>query len=184
MKKSTKGAVAAAAAGVLLMGGAGSLAFWTGSSSVAASTITAGELKLGTASCGSWTFVTGGATFVPASDKVVPGDSITRVCTIPITAVGTNIKADLTLPTQSVTKNPTDANFTATASYKVGTAAGTAVSKSSITATDNSANIYATLTVTFPFGTSSTANAQNGNGTQSATAALDALAVVATQTTP
>lgn len=185
MNKSTKGAVAAAAAGVLLLGGAGSLAFWTGSSSVPASTITAGELKLGAANCAGWTFVNaGGAAFDPATDRVVPGDSVTRLCTIPITAIGKNLSANLTLPTANITKTPTDANFTASATYKVGTAPGTAASKTTITSADNAANVYATITVTFPYGTDSTTNAQNGNGTQKATAALDALAVVATQVAP
>lgn len=184
MKKSTKGALAASAAAVLLLGGAGSLAYWTSSSTIDPSTITAGDLQLGTASCAAWTYVGVGGTFVPATDRVVPGDSVTRVCTIPVTAVGKNLKADLTLPTAGLTKNPADANFTATATYKVGTDPATAVSKTQITSTDNASNVYATITVNFPYGTNDVDNAQNGNGTKNATAALAALAVVAKQANP
>lgn len=184
MKKSTKGAIAAAGAGVLLLGGAGSLAYWTGTSSIAPSTITAGELKLGPATCGAWSFVGAGGSFTPASDRIVPGDQVSRVCTIPVVAVGKNLSATLTLPNQALTNAPSDANITATAAYKVGTAPGTAVSKGTITSSDNASNVYATITVSFPYGTNDTANAQNGNGTQLATSTLNALAVVATQVNP
>ena len=44
MKKSTKGAVAAAAAGVLLLGGAGSLAYWTADGAADGGSITAGGI--------------------------------------------------------------------------------------------------------------------------------------------
>ena len=44
MKKSTKGALAATTAGVLLLGGAGSLAFW--SDSIGGSTISSGHISL------------------------------------------------------------------------------------------------------------------------------------------
>ncbi len=39
MKKSTKGALAAAAAGSLLLGGAGSLAYWTDAESITGTSI-------------------------------------------------------------------------------------------------------------------------------------------------
>ena len=57
MKKSTKGAFAAAAAGSLLLGGAGSLAYWTDASTVDGKAITSGHLQLNpiTATCDdSW----------------------------------------------------------------------------------------------------------------------------------
>ena len=57
MNKNVKGSLAAAAAAVLLLGGAGSLAFWNDSQTVAGTTINAGELKLDAASCSAagWT---------------------------------------------------------------------------------------------------------------------------------
>ena len=46
MNKASKGALAALAAGVLLLGGAGSLAFWTDTAEVAGGAINSGELSL------------------------------------------------------------------------------------------------------------------------------------------
>lgn len=51
MKKSTKGAVAAAATAVLLLGGGTSLAYWTATGTAAGGSITAGTLTLSAATC-------------------------------------------------------------------------------------------------------------------------------------
>src|SRR5690242_1890803 len=97
MKKSSKGALAAAAAGVLLLGGAGSLAFWSATDTVNGTSVTAGELKLSQATCTGWTFDAGetvaGKTYVPATDKIVPGDTISRSCDWTLTAVGEHLRA-------------------------------------------------------------------------------------------
>ena len=56
MNRSTKGAIAAGAAAVLLMGGAGSLAFWTADGDVDGGTVTAGTLSLTDLECDTtWT---------------------------------------------------------------------------------------------------------------------------------
>ena len=75
MKKSTKGALAAAAAGSLLLGGAGSLAYWTDAETVGGGSIASGHLKL---------LPVGTLRDVPADrrrvgihrDKIVPGDTL------------------------------------------------------------------------------------------------------------
>ena len=51
MNKSTKGALAASSAAVLLLGGAGSLAFWSDSQDVGSANITSGELDLSAPDC-------------------------------------------------------------------------------------------------------------------------------------
>ena len=100
MKKSSKGAVAAAAAGVLLLGGAGSLAFWSATDSVAGIGVTAGQLKLSAPTCTGWTFdgseSTPNKAYVPATDKIVPGDVLTQSCDYTITAKGEHLRANLT----------------------------------------------------------------------------------------
>ena len=53
MKKSTKGAVAAGAAAVLLLGGAGTLAFWNADGTAEGGTLTAGTLELTDLTCGN-----------------------------------------------------------------------------------------------------------------------------------
>ena len=61
MKKSTKGAVAVAAAAVLLTGGAGTLAYWSDSVDLPGGSISSGSLSLGTPDCGSGWTLDGGA---------------------------------------------------------------------------------------------------------------------------
>ena len=71
MNKTTKGAIAAAAAGALLLGGIGSLAYWTDSDPVGGGTFTAGSLSLTPLStCDTWNLDTaepGGSPFDPAA---------------------------------------------------------------------------------------------------------------------
>ncbi|HET6153923.1 MAG TPA: alternate-type signal peptide domain-containing protein [Marmoricola sp.] len=102
MNKSTKGALAAAAGGVLLLGGAGSLAYWNDAASVAGGTINSGKLSLtdtttGTCSSAPWTIDAAespaGVTFDPATDTLVPGDVLTKHCSYTIGAQGTHLRA-------------------------------------------------------------------------------------------
>lgn len=94
MKKSTKGALAAAAAGTLLLGGAGSLAFWTDAETVDGTSITSGYLNLTDPTCvgtglHDWQ-IDGGAAYDPATTRLVPGDTLTKVCTITVEKSGTH----------------------------------------------------------------------------------------------
>ena len=146
MNKTTKGAVAAAAAGVLLLGGAGSLAYWNATGTVAGGTISSGELTLTNADCDPgvgttdsvWT-IDGGTAFNPATEKIVPGDTLTKVCTYTITASGTHLEALLTTSTPAYTgtanalTDGTAGSLTVTPTYKVDTTAG----QTSIFSTDS-----------------------------------------------
>ncbi|GAA3531503.1 hypothetical protein GCM10022234_30810 [Aeromicrobium panaciterrae] len=96
MNRSTKGAVAAAAAGILLLGGAGSLAFWNDSVNLPGGTFTAGELKLTGLECSDWSLDTAEddpGIVVDADTLFVPGDVITQTCTADITATGDHLRA-------------------------------------------------------------------------------------------
>ena len=100
MKKSTKGAFAAGAAGVLLLGGAGSLAYWSDAQDVDGGTLTSGDMRISAPSCGAgWTLDAGedgpGAAFDPATDLLVPGDVITQTCTTTFTGTGEHLRATL-----------------------------------------------------------------------------------------
>jgi alternate signal-mediated exported protein len=92
MNKSTKGALAAAAAGTLLLGGAGSLAFWTSQQDVDGTSITSGHLKLNSPDCGQGWTLDGGAAY--DDQLLVPGDSLTQVCTFTVDAAGEHLTAD------------------------------------------------------------------------------------------
>lgn len=98
MKKSTKGAVAAGAAAVLLLGGAGTLAYWTAEGDAEGGTLTAGTLELSDLECGDdWLDADDNAIAI-----LVPGDLVTKECTGTITMTGDNIEATVTLDDSSV----------------------------------------------------------------------------------
>ena len=178
MKNTTKGALAAGAAAVLLMGGAGTLAYWTDSQSVASTSITSGNLALGTPTCSSWVYDGTSTTVV----KFVPGDVVSRTCSFSVTATGDHISASVTAPNAvNSGTGPASSSATVTTAYTLG---GTAFTNgSTITKNDDGKTLVATFKVAFPFGTDETGSPKvNANDTRSWTIALDALTVKLTQT--
>lgn len=121
MKKSTKGAIAAAAAGVLLLGGAGTLAFWSDTVNLPGTDITSGHLTLVAAAtdpCASavWHLDSAaGPVFDAVNDTVIPGDSLVKNCNIAVDALGTHFtNVDLTVSGGTLTANALGAKFTKT----------------------------------------------------------------------
>ena len=103
MRKATKGALAAAAAATLMVGGAGSVAYWSDSGTIDGATIDSGHLTLSPVDCDPgagttpvWT-IDGGTVFDPATDTIVPGDTLTEVCTTTLSLEGEHIGATLAL---------------------------------------------------------------------------------------
>lgn len=179
MKKSTKGAIAAGAAAVLLLGGAGSLAFWSDSTSISGGSVNSGELALSDAQCDAgWVYAEGNAGAGDAVNLIVPGDTISKQCTFTVTATGDNLEATLTTPTDvPITSEPDAPTLQATASaeYTVDGQPAPGV----ITDENNNDTVTATLEVQFPFGD---AEAINANDTQDILASLDAITVTLQQT--
>jgi len=186
MNKSIKGAAAAAAAGVLLLGGAGSLAYWTATGTVAGGTINSGELTLTNPDCDPgvgtansvWMLDGAPATvFDPATQKIVPGDTLTKVCTYTITASGTHLEALLTTSTPAYTgtanalTDGTAGSLTVTPTYKVDATVG----QTSIFSADSGETLEVTVVVAFPEGVTSS------NTTQNLSAVLNNITVTATQ---
>ncbi|WGL50405.1 alternate-type signal peptide domain-containing protein [Nocardioides sp. BP30] len=174
MRKSTKGALAAGGAAVLLLGGAGSLAYWTASGSVAGGTITAGSLALTTPSCGSWTYdtkeATAGATFTPGGtgngSLLVPGDVVSETCTTTLTATGEHMRGTI------VASTPSDITpFTVSVSSI--TDAVTPISGGVFTEANNGHQLSVTISVTLP--------SSSDNSTIANQKTLDAIALTATQ---
>jgi len=106
MKKSTKGAFAAGTAAVLLLGGAGTMAYWSATGTVPGGSFTSGELKLinedcdgaGAGSGTGWFFdaeETAASKEYVAEDRLVPGDVLTKTCTYEIQATGEHLRATL-----------------------------------------------------------------------------------------
>lgn len=174
MKRSTKGALAASAAGILLLGGAGSLAFWSATVSVPGGTIASGELKLSTPACGDgWLLDAGEATasdpYAPG-DQVVPGDVITKVCTFDITALGDHLRATLGVTGGDfAAANALTADLDIAATFQIDAVDIPA----EITEANHGDTVTATISVTF--------DETSLNGTQDLTATLNAVTIAAQQ---
>lgn len=147
MKKSTKGAVAAGAAAVLMLGGAGSLAYWTAEADLAGSTISTGNLTLAAADCGAGWSIDGAAAFDSITDKLVPGDTLTRTCTMAVTATGKHLNADIATAGGTL---PEGSPFTVATTYKVKDAANVLQNRETVTSGDQ--QVVATQVVTFAYG--------------------------------
>jgi alternate signal-mediated exported protein len=108
MNKLVKGAIATAAGVVLLMGGAGTFAYWNSSVGITGGTIVAGNLLVSdaTPSDGVWTVQKNGtgtaSTVTLSSFKASPGDVLTYTKTVKITATGDNLVAKLSLAPGSI----------------------------------------------------------------------------------
>ena len=167
----TKGALAAGVAAVLLTGGAGTLAYWNDTETVEGTPISSGELKLGTPDCGTGWTLDGNTLFT--TQLIVPGDVLSKVCTIDLIATGDHLGAELGISTAAfAATNDLTKELVPAAAFTVG---GTP--KTRITELDDrgTAEIVATLTVTFD-GPKAT------NASQALRATLDSVAVTATQT--
>lgn len=181
VNKSTKGALAAAVAGVLLLGGAGSLAYWNDSKTVSGGSIASGSLSLTQEAgqvCSDWTLdAAGGATtYTPGVTLVVPGDVITKVCDYTVNASGAHLAADLTMDATSITgSNALSAALTPSATYVLG---GSVVATGQdITSANDGDVLNAQISVTF-------ASATSGLTAQGMTAGLDNIVVSLVQTHP
>lgn len=131
MKKSTKGVLAATAAGVLLLGGAGTLAYWSDTESVTGGTINSGHLALLTdatnVGCGDWTLDTGESapTTYSAGDPLVPGDVLSKSCAFTIDASGNHLRATISADTPTLTGDLADSLDIGTANLEVNGASAT-----------------------------------------------------------
>jgi len=188
MKKSTKGALAAAAAGTLLLGGAGSLAYWTDSSTVSGTSITSGYLDLGAPVCTGGTLhdwqIDGGAAYDSATMRLVPGDTLTKKCTVKVNKAGTHfVNADFNVDEGTGTAGSSDELFgptgelQLTASYSKGATVLGAGDNVAVTVADGDL-ITVDLTIAWPYGSED--NSSN-NPTAGLDAALDAITITAKQ---
>lgn len=175
MHKASKGALAAAAAGALLLGGTGSLAFWTATAEVSGGSVNSGELTItdtttGGCSDADWVIDAAepsGGPFDPATEKLVPGDVLTKTCTFTIGADGTHLRADL------AATGGTASGALASALTVAGTFEVDAMPVTSITEADDGKELTATVSVAFDPGA--------GNPTQLSDATLSDYTVSLTQ---
>lgn len=173
MHTTTKGALAVGVAAVLLTGGAGSLAYWSDTQVVTANTpLASGQLKLGAPACGTGWVLDGGAVFT--NQLIVPGDVLTRTCTIDLIAKGEHLGADLAISTAAfATTNALTQQLAPSASFTVAGATRNHITEQDDTGAAN--EISAKITVTFD-GPAAT------NASQALSATLNSVSVTATQT--
>ena len=165
MKKSTKGALAAAAAGTLLLGGAGTYAFWTDTATVDGGDIASGSITLSSVVCADdWTHSEND----DVVEFIVPGDSITKHCTGTLTLVGEHIGATVDLEAASVESLNGSLGSEVTAEA-VMTSPGATVSSPGVHDVEIDINVAFPDTVT-------------SDSSQTSTASLDELTLTATQT--
>lgn len=129
MNRNTKGAVAAGAAVVVLLGGAGSFALWSDNATNTPGNVTTGELKLTAQGTPSWKDVSadgiiGGTTVNPATDFLVPRDTWEYTATYTALATGKNMKAQVTVNPGAVGTLPTGVTITPTATVAGNAATG------------------------------------------------------------
>lgn len=171
MKKSTKGAFAAGTAAVLLLGGAGTLAYWTDAKDAPGTTIDSGHLKLSDAACAGW-LLDGGAAYV--AQTLVPGDTLTQVCTFTVDSDGEHLAASFDVSTPGLTGAQALLDeLDVDASYEVNDVA--AAPPAAIVDGDV---VEATIVVTWPYGSED----NDSNVAAGLAATLSAITVTATQT--
>ncbi len=197
MKKLTKAAIAGAAGIALLLGGAGSLAFWNASANVAGGTITAGELTITAANPevpGTWTVSNGtivnGAIADITSFRAVPGDVLTYTKDFAITAVGNNLKASVGITGDSITAatplTPANTALAAALRNSVITRVNTAEA-STLTLVPGNQILNVSAQITWPFDTPiapAATSPESDNPAMNGAVDLSAMTITLTQIAP
>lgn len=189
MRTAVKAALAATAGGGLLLGGAGSLAYWNDATEVQPdTTITSGTLDLGAPTCDGW--LLNGTAFNPATKTIVPGDTLTRVCEFQISVTGDYVTANITANAPTMTNSALEDELTFSATYEQDTDADdNSTGETTITPAagavpfeinDDGDTLRVFFTVGFPFNASPTALDNDSEG--GVTTQLNAITVTATQT--
>lgn len=179
MKKTTKGALAAGAAAVLLLGGAGSLAYWTADGTVPDSDINSGSLTMSVGTCSGWSFASSDTeTPTGAATLLVPGDTVQETCSATINGTGDHLRATVGLDPATVPANLTIGTAQAPATTPDQLTISAAVTDPAAGATGvpitGPTPVTVTITVQWPLGS-------ENNGSQLSTATLSGIALQAQQ---
>ncbi len=156
MNKLLKGSIAGAAGIALLLGGAGTLAYWNSSATLSNTTITSGQLHV--AATGSWD-----ETIV----NWVPGDKATYTGNVTVTATGDNLKATLELVEDSLVftgdlADALDVDFAITGALPAGVT-GSAGSYAIAANAADTLVLPVTVTVELPYGGAVDNSSQSGS---------------------
>jgi alternate signal-mediated exported protein len=103
MNKFTKASIATGAGIVLLLGGAGTFAYWNDSADLTPGTITSGTLTISAGSTGSWTDASDDSAISNITDfLIVPGDELLFAQDVKVNATGDNLVATLSVDSDDV----------------------------------------------------------------------------------
>jgi alternate signal-mediated exported protein len=92
MQRLTKAAMATGAAALLLMGGTGTMAYWTAQSTATAPiALASGSFTIAGTTCTDWVYAASMSDKGDTVDAIVPGDSVTTNCTYNLSGTGTNL---------------------------------------------------------------------------------------------
>lgn len=178
MKKTTAAAVAAAVGAVLLLGGAGTLAYWSDTTQSETTAISSGQLDLQAVQPGTWTVTNGASVDVPLTGDAVPGDILTSKFNVPVTLEGQNMQADLTVtpsvPTITPVAGTTTVDGAVLAQYmqlklegfdanqkSTGVTSGPLTATTLSKITPSTVTVKVSVTVAFPFDTDFKQDAMN-----------------------
>ncbi|QWC86543.1 alternate-type signal peptide domain-containing protein [Nocardioidaceae bacterium] len=114
-------AAAAATAGLLLIGGAGTLSYWTDTEITDGIELATGEITLSPFECDpdGWTFADGDP--LVDGEQIVPGDVVSKSCSFDVTMEGDNARAALELTDAPIFLESNDftVQLTPTATYSI-----------------------------------------------------------------
>lgn len=170
MNKLVKGAIAGAAGIALLLGGAGTLALWNDSATIAApGTINAGTLTIAATAPATDGWQTASGTAVDLSTyRVVPGDTLKYVKTFTVTATGNTLSATVALGALAITAATTGDTIANgnLAAYLTKTAAFTVdgVTTTTISGKTGTQTVVVTATMVFPKSTTAGFENNTKNG--------------------
>ncbi|MCW3493466.1 alternate-type signal peptide domain-containing protein [Microbacterium sp. SSM24] len=155
MKKSMKGTIAIAAGIALLLGGGGSMAYWQGTASTSSAVVQTGELGITVGSNPTWQ-VKRGTTTTPIANistfKMVPGDQVIYTVPFQTVAAGTNLTASGSIAWGGFSSVPAHLTAATTGS----TYNSVAISGTTFTVAQGTANGSLVFTLTWPFGANAT----------------------------
>lgn len=189
MRTSIKAALAATAGGGLLLGGAGSLAYWQDVETDTGDTVTSGVLDVAAPDCGpGWEDETG-ADVSFASYLVVPGEVFTQQCTFTLSATGDNLSADLDLVAPDVLTGTLAGELLFTATYTWDGGAPVALDDATvatITDVNDGDTLVVDMEIELPFGVAVDNGSNNGAeyGNALLAAAVEDVVVTVTQNDP
>ncbi|SEE63416.1 alternate signal-mediated exported protein, RER_14450 family [Arthrobacter alpinus] len=183
MKKVMKAAIAAGAAGALLLGGAGTFALWNATGDLDdAGTVTTGHLTMVNGT-GAWQDISvplAPVVFDATTETIVPGDTVRYSQNVTISAEGKNLAGELVVGNTAVVI-PADLAGQVTVAVAPTAVAGTSVAGTTVTFSEPGTYIVP-VTITVAFAKGNLTDAITPAATMSKAIDLPALSLTLNQT--